>query len=199
MVRRPLLAFAVLTTALLATANPAFASDGFKLFGDAMFVHPGNNSNTAVQIRSVGSGFGGIDFTDNDVKTFGQINNLGADFNFTTGTCGQGSPRFSIEVDTPSGPKNAFVYIGPPPSYTGCPQNVWQSTGNLAMPLSFVDTTQLGGLFYDPFADAQARFGSDKVKGIAIVVDAGASVTGTQTVRVDNVVINNQTFTFEGE
>src|SRR5207249_5811069 len=45
----------------------AAAASGYTLFGDATLVHPGHNSNTAVQLRSVGSvpataTFGGIDF-----------------------------------------------------------------------------------------------------------------------------------------
>jgi hypothetical protein len=88
--------------------------------------------------------------------------------------------------------------IGPPPNYTDCPENVWVTTGNLATPASFVDTSQLpGGTFYDTFATAQAKYGSEIVTGIQLVTD-GAWKVGTQTVLVDNVMINNTTYTFEG-
>ena len=178
---------------LLASAVPAGASGSFTLFGDATLVHPGFASNTAVQLRSVGSGFGGVDFSIPAGTTFGQIQNLATEFQFTAGSCGEGAPRFQINVDG----KNAFVYIGPPPNYTGCPQNVWQNTGNLATPASFVDTSQLpGGTFYDTFAAADLKYGSDVVTGIQLVTDAGFFF-GTQTVLVDNVMINDMTFTFE--
>jgi len=146
-----------------------------------------------VQLRSAGSGFGGIDFSVPAGMTFAQVQNLATEYQFTAGSCGGGAPRFQINVDG----KNAFVYIGPPPNYTGCPQNVWANTGNLATPAGFVDTSQLpGGAFYDTFAAADVKYGSDAVTGIQLVTDAGW-MFGVQTVLVDNVMINDMTFTFE--
>lgn len=198
MVRRFLLACACLAVAAVATASPAFAAGGggFRLFGDATLVHPGENSRTAVQIRSVGMGFGGIDFKVPADTTFGQVDRLGTDYNFTAASCGLGSPRFQINVSTASGTKNAFVYIGPPPNYTNCAMNTWVGTGNLVAPSIFIDTSQLGGTFYDTFAHADVAFGALEVTGIQLVADAGFQF-GTQTVLVDNVMINHRTFTFE--
>jgi hypothetical protein len=185
--------FLGIVSAVVVGVAPAAAAGGFSLFGDATFVRPGFASPTAVQLRSIGSSFGGIDFAIPAGTTFGQIQNLSADYQFTVASCGGGAPRFQINVDG----KNAFVYIGPPPNYTGCPPNVWANTGNLATPTSFVDTSQLpGGTFYDTFAAADTRYGSDIVTGIQLVTDAGW-MFGTQTVLVDNVVINDTTFTFE--
>jgi hypothetical protein len=174
---------------------PALAANGYTLFGDATLVHPGDNSLTAVQLRSIGTGFGGIDFSIPAGTTFSQIQNLGTDYQFTAGSCGGGAPRFQLNVDG----VNAFVYIGPPPSYTGCPQAIWANTGNLATPAGFVDTSQLpGGTFYDTFVAADLKYGSDVVTGIQLVTDAGwFFVGGIQTVLVDNVMINDATFTFE--
>jgi hypothetical protein len=194
MVRRLFGVLAAVSVFVLAGAIPASAAGSFTLFGDATRVHPGFNSHTAIQLRSAGSGFGGIDFKVPSGMTFGQVQNLGADYQFTAGSCGGGAPRFQINVDG----KNAFVYIGPPPNYTGCPQNVWQDTGNLATPASFVDTSQLpGGTFYDTFAAADLKYGSDVVTGIQLVTDAGW-MFGTQTVLVDNVQINDKAYAFEG-
>jgi hypothetical protein len=96
--------------------------------------------------------------------------------------------------------KNAFVYVGPPPSYTGCVMNTWVSTGNLATPAGFVDTSQLpGGAFYDTFAAADLKYGSDTVTGIQLVIDSGWFFKATQTVIVDNVMINDTTYTFESK
>ena len=183
------------TMALVVGASSVLAAGGYTLFGDASLVSPGNNSPTAVQLRSIGFGFGGIDFTIPAGTTFSQIQNLSSDYRFTDGSCGGGGPRFQVNVDG----HNAFVYMGPPPNYTACPQNVWLNTGNLATPASLVDTSQLpGGFFYDTFAAAQVKYGSDIVTGIQLVTDGGWAVPGgTQTVLIDNVMINNTTYTFE--
>jgi hypothetical protein len=189
----------VLVAATLGTAlsiAPALAANGYALFGDATYVHPGFASQTAVQLRSstVAPGYGGIDFSVPAGMTFSQIQNLSTEYQFTAGSCGSGAPRFSINFALNI---NAFVYIGPPPNYTLCPQNVWANTGNLATPGSFVDTSQLGGTFYDTFAAADVKFGSKVVTGIQLVTDSGGSFGGTQTVLVDNVMINDTTYTFE--
>ena len=175
--------------ALIAFATPAVASGGFTLFGDATRVHPGNDSRTAIQLSSVGGAFGGINFSIPESLKFGAVNSLSTDYNFTTGSCGVGSPRFQINLDG----KNAFVYIGPPPNYTGCTPG-WQNTGNLATPASFVDTSQLpGGTFYDTFAAADLKYGGDVVTGIQVVSD-----NANQTVLIDNVQIDNTKYTFNG-
>ena len=186
---------AIVAVGVLATASPALAAGRFSLFGAATRVHPGHNSHTAIKLTSVGTTFGGIDFRIPAGMTFGSIQTLSTDFKFTQGSCGGGAPRFQVNVDG----KNAFVYIGPPPNYTGCAMNVWTNTGNLVGPASFVDTSQLpGGTFYDTFASAQTKYGSDVVTGIQLVTDGGWAVGGTQVVLIDNVVINDRTFTFEG-
>jgi hypothetical protein len=191
-------ALAAITLGLAVGGGPVLAAGGYSLFGDATYVHPGFASPTAVQLRSstVSPGYGGIDINIPAGLTFSQIQNLSTDYQFTAGSCGGGAPRFSINF----GPNmNAFVYIGPPPNYSGCPQNVWANTGNLATPASFVDTSQLpGGTFYDTFAAADLKYGSDVVTGIQLVTDA-AWLFGTQTVLVDNVMINDAAFTFESK
>ena len=176
-------------------ASGVLAAGGYTLFGDATLT-AGHDSPTGVQLRSstsVAPGYGGIDFSVPAGMTFSQLQNLGTDFNFTAASCGGGAPRFQVNVDG----VNAFVYVGPPPGYVGCPGNVWASTGNLATPASLVDTSQLaGGTFYDTFASADLKYGNDVVTGIQLVTDA-AWLFGTQTVVVDNVMINNATYTFE--
>jgi hypothetical protein len=190
---RVTLASSVLLAVLLASATTALAAS-YTLFGDATLVHPGNASNTAVQLRSVGTSFGGIDFTVPSGMTVGQLNHLSTDYKFTTGTCGGGGPRFQVNV----GGRNIFVYIGPPPSYTNCAMGTWVASGNVLYP--FVDTSQLpGGTFYDTWVRAQAAYGSMTITGIQLVTDGGWAVGGTQTVLVDNVTINSTTYTFEAD
>ena len=186
-------ALAAVALGLVLGVGPVLAAGGYTLFGDATLVHPGDNSQTAVQLRSIATGFGGIDFDLPAGLTFSQIQNLSTDYQFTAGSCGGGAPRFSVNVDG----VNAFVYIGQPPNYSDCAENVWANTGNLALPASFVDTSQLpGGTFYDTFAAADLKYGPDAVTGIQLVTDAGW-LFGTQTVLVDNVAINDATYTFE--
>lgn len=195
MIRRLVGVFLAVGVGVFVGASPVAAAGGYTLFGDAMLVHPGHDSPTAVQVRSTyPGGFGGIAFSVPAGMTFGQISNLATDYDFTAASCGGGAPRFSITIGT----AHAFVYVGPPPNYTGCPQNAWQSTGNLATPAGFVDTSQLpGGTFYDTFAAADVKYGSDAVAGISLVTDSSWFFKSTQTVLVDNVMINNVTYTFE--
>lgn len=191
---RSILVLAVALATMPLTAGAA--AGGFSLFGDAQLVSPGHNSPTGVQLRSstaIAPGFGGIDFSVPSGTTFGSISNLGTDYMFTAASCGGGSPRFQINVDG----HNAFVYIGPPPNYAGCEMNQWLTTGNLAAPAAFVDTSQLpGGNFYDTFEKADLKYGSHVVTGIQLVIDS-SWLFGTQTVIVDNVMINDTTYTFE--
>jgi hypothetical protein len=61
---------------------------------------------------------------------------------------GGGSPRFGITLAGISG--TIFVYIGPPPNYTGCAAG-WTNSGELLTAASLVNRSQLpGGAFYDP-------------------------------------------------
>ena len=196
---RPVFSRSILALAVALAALPlsAGAAAGYSLFGDAQLVSPGNGSPTGVQLRStLPAGFGGIDFSVPAGTTFRSISNLGTDYFFKQASCGGGSPRFQINVDG----KNAFVYVGPPPSYTGCPMTTWVSTGNLVTPAGFVDTSQLpGGAFYDTFAAADLKYGPDAVTGIQLVVDSSWFFNATQTVIVDNVMINGTTYTFESK
>lgn len=175
--------------------SAAVAASGYTLFGDATPVHPGNVSDTAIQLRSVGTGYGGIDFDTPSGMTLDQLLILSTDHMYTAGSCGGGSPRFQINVDG----HNIFVYIGPPPNWTGCAANTWLATGDLLEAALFVDTSQLpGGTFYDTWASALVKFGTHAVTGIQLVADGAWAVAGgNQTVLVDNVKINAKTYTFE--
>jgi len=199
---RPLkvvLASFVLAALAMTQSSSAIAASGYNLFGTATPVHPGHNSDTAIQLSSVGLvTSGGINFDETavtpPVTTLSTLQHLSTDYMFTAGSCGGGSPRFQINVDG----KNIFVYIGPPPNYTGCATGVWLNTGDLLEAALFVDTSQLpGGTFYDTWASALVKYGTHTVTGIQLVADGGWAVGGTQTVQVDNVMINTTIFSFE--
>jgi len=88
---RIVLASFVLASLVLIQGTTAAAASGYTLFGDATLVHPGHNSNTAVQLRSVGATYGGIDFAIPSGMTVSQLNNLSTDYKFTAGSCGGGT------------------------------------------------------------------------------------------------------------
>jgi hypothetical protein len=194
------LASLVLAAFSFALGPAVVAATNYDLFGDATLITPGHNSNTAAQLRSnvagAGQTFGGVNFTIPAGMTLNQLTNLATDYMFTASSCGGGSPRFQINIDG----KNIFVYLGPPPSYTGCAQNIWTSSGNLVTAASLVDTQQLpAGSPYDPWTSALAKYGTHTVTGIQLVTDSSWFFGATQTVVVDNAMINATTFTFESE
>lgn len=184
---------------LMMAAVPAIAAvgSGYMLFGGATYVSPGNNSNRAVKlVANANTGtFSGIEFGVLSGLTINDLNSLSTDYNFTASSCGLGSPRFGVKLaDFPNA--TIFVYIGPPPNYTGCPPNVWANTGNLLTPVSLVDSTQLpGGTFYDPWAAAQARYSGKIITDIFLVSDNGPS--GSQTVLIDNTDVNGTLYDYE--
>ncbi len=193
-----LLGMMIPLTAFAQSTSGAASAKGYSFFGSAKLVKPGNHSTHAVLLESSTAdkpGYSGIDFKVPAGLTFAGVQTLSTDYDFTINSCGGGSPRFQINIAD----VNAFVYIGPPPNYTGCPMNVWTNTGNLATPTSFVDTSQLpGGTPYDTFASADLKYGSDAVTGIQLVADGAFFFPSNpqQDVRVDNIVINSKTYSF---
>jgi hypothetical protein len=185
---------------LIAGSLPALAAVGigYSLFGDASYVSPGNNSNRAVQlIANANTGvFSGIDFAVPANLTINDLNTLSTDYKFTAASCAIGSPRFGITLA--SNPNAAiFVYIGPPPNYTGCPSNVWANTGNLLTPASLVDATQYGGAFYETWAAVQTQFSNQVVTDIFLVSDDGPAPGNSQTVLIDNTDVNGTLYDYE--
>ena len=196
--------------AFVVPVNKALA--GYSLFGDAQIVSPGNSSPNAAQIRSTCPGgaamcftnntftFGGIDFDIPAGLTFANFLTLATDYKFTDGSCGGGGPRFQLNLVSGTISGNIFVYIGPPPDYTLCPPNVYQSTGDLLDGSNLIDTSQLpAGLFYDPYSVAVTKYGAYQVTGVQLVTDGSWQPTAgsPQTVQADNVDINGTIYTFD--
>jgi hypothetical protein len=139
----------------------------------------------------------GANFTGTGVTTFSSITTLSTEFDVTDDDCSGGSPRFQIQVQTASGAKNVFVYLGPAPSFTGCSPNVWIASGNLIGSTDGrYDTSQVqAGTQVSTYAQAKALVGNFQVTGISLVVDSGwAFADKEQTVMVRNVKINDSTF-----
>ena len=175
-------------------------AEHYALFGDAAYVSPGNASNRAVDLVS-DPGFSGIDYGVEEGTTFADLTTLSTDFKpESDDTCLGGSPRFQINLTDPvSGDEgNVFVYLGTDSASLPCVPGVWQNSGDLLEVTKLVDTSQLGGTFYQPYALALAQFGTYEVTGIQLVVDASwAFADSEQAVQVDNTMINSTLFTYE--
>ncbi len=186
-----------LAMASLAPAKPS-AGSGYTLVGDATLISPGYNSNTAVQMATSGTAYGGIGFAVAPGMKLADVNTLSTYYELLFGSCGGGSPRFSIGLAKGSStPKEIWFYFGRQSDGSiQCPLagSGYAYTGNLASPNFLVDTTALpGGKLYDPYSDVQARYGSYLIKYIAIDVDGG----GGQTVNVDDTQVNSVVYTYE--
>jgi hypothetical protein len=88
-----------------------------------------------------------VNFSDLNGQPVSNLTSLSADLASATGW-GGGAPRFSVEVSngTPD-TRNIQVYLGTAPNFT---DGTTGPTGNLlASPDLRVDTSQIGGTFYD--------------------------------------------------
>jgi hypothetical protein len=183
----------------------AMAQDTYTLDGDAELVSPGNNgSPNAVQLRSDSdSVYGLVDFVIPEGTTFADLTTLSTDYMFEADdSCGGGSPRFQINVDSGSGTTgNIWAYIGPAPDFTGCEAGVWANTGDLLEGDLLVDTSQIGGSQTDTYSSAVTAFGAYTVTGIQLVVDGGwfFSDDSEQTALFDNTDVNGVIHTYDEE
>lgn len=186
MVFKRLFPIAVVVVAATGLAAPAaLAAEGrnvpFSLFGDAS-----KTSGGAVQLRSADGGFGGVDFKLNKPVAFGDIAVLQTTFDPTDDTCGGGSPRFQLNIDTDrdgNADANVFVYPGALPGFTCTAPG---DTGNLVGSTEpRFDATQLGAPV-GSYAQAAAAVGTGRVTGVQLVVDGGfTQADGEQTVIVN--------------
>lgn len=104
--------------------------------------------------------------------------------------CGGGSPRF--QINTAVG--NIHVYLGTAPNWDACTAG---DTGNLLATADLrVDTSQVGGMFYDTWAHAVALVGNQLVTDLLLVADSGW-LLGSQTVVVESVTIDGTLIDFE--
>lgn len=179
--------------ALFALASTAFAAS--TLFGGAVQENGG-----VTLVSSPTTPFSGISFDDATGQTVSELSSLGTSYNATDDTLGGGSPRFQIGVDTTGDNVrdcSVFVYIGTAPNFNDAAAG-WQNTGNLlSSPDARFDLSQCGGAFYSTYAQMIALVGDDTITGISLVVDGGWSQNdGEQTILVDNVSVNGNTYAF---
>jgi hypothetical protein len=114
------------TLVLVAFVPSAVAASG-SLFGGATM--SGNQVKLVADVSdtSTTNDSSGINFTSTGVTTFSSLTQLATKFNVTDDGCGAGSPRFQINF----GSQNAFVYLGPSPTFTGCTPHTLVDSGNL--------------------------------------------------------------------
>jgi hypothetical protein len=185
----------------IASVAFAFSPNDYSLFGDAAYVSPGNASARAVQLSSDTTGtFSGISYGVEDDVTFADLTTLSSDYQFESGSCIGGSPRFQIGIDTDGDgdrDANIFAYFGTDSGGAACDTSgAWANTGDFLEAGRLLDTSQLGGTFYDTYANALANYGAMSVTGISLAEDSGW--TGTeQVVNIDNTMINDVTYTYE--
>lgn len=179
----------------LAVSAPALAADGSTPFGaatvtDGVATLVSNTSNAATN-----DDFSGVTLPLPSGLTLAQITQLAAEFNVTNDDCAGGSPRFAINYGTN---QNVFVYLGPSPTFTGCAQETWISTGNLVgtSDACRVDTSQIAsGTQCSTWAAAVALIGTQPITSISLVVDGSwALADKEQTILVRNVKLNDKTF-----
>jgi hypothetical protein len=184
------------TLVLVAFVPSAVAASG-SLIGGATI--SGNQVKLVADVSdtSTANDFSGINFTNTGVTTFSTLRQLATKFNVTDDDCGAGSPRFQINF----GSQNAFVYLGPSPTFRSCTPNTLVDSGNLIGNNDACrwDTSQLqAGTQCNTYAGALTLLGSRTVTGIQLVVDASwlglpAFADKEQTVLVCDIRINGST------
>ena len=178
--------------AVLVFVPTALAASG-SLFGGASMQGNAVKLVSDLSNATTADDFSGINFTGTGVTTFASLTQLATKFNVTDDSCGGGSPRFQINF----GNQNAFVYLGPSPTFTGCAPNTSVDSGNLIGNNDACrwDTSQLApGTQCNTYTGALALLGSRTVTGIQLVVDSGWFFADKeQTVLVCDIRINGST------
>lgn len=189
------LLLAAVAALTLAVAAPALAADGTTTFGaatvtDGVATLVSNTSNT-----DTADDFSGVTVPLPAGLTLAQVTQLAADYNVTNDDCAGGSPRFVINYGAN---QNMVVYFGPAPTFAGCAQEAWLSTGNLVGTTDQcrVDTSQLSpGTQCSTWAAAVALVGTRPITSLSIVVDGSwALADKEQTILVRNVKLNDKTY-----
>ncbi len=178
--------------ALLITTATVFAATPFTLFGGATNITNGASLVSDVSNPSTTDDFSGIDLTIPNNMTFADIVSLSTTYNVGDDDCMGGSPRFQVHLNTTSGTKSMFIYLGPTPNFTGCAAGDL-ATGNLIGSTDArFDLTQLGGPFYGTYNDALAYAAGLKVLGVQVVADAGWAFSDME----QTIAVTNPTITF---
>jgi len=141
--------------------------------------------------------FSFLTFTPSEPLTFAELTELLATYSFTLGNCGGGSLRWSVRLDVgndgqPGNDGSIFIYYGDHPNFTDCTTTNQSALNMIGQSDARYDTTQLGGPFYDTYANALASYGGVRVLRVSLVVDSGWLLD--QRLTLSDVTVNGNTF-----
>jgi len=169
--------------------------------------------------------FAFLSFAPSGSLTFADITNLTADYAFALGNCQGGSLRWSVtfdineddgtvpgegDPDPRANDRSIFIYYGGYPSFTDCTTGANNQSGVNMIGLTDLryDTSQLGGTFYDTYANALSLAGPQtgevsrpalKIASITLAIDSGwmQDETGAykdQSVTLTRALVNDNVF-----
>lgn len=157
--------------------------------------------------------------------TFNDITNLTADYAFALGNCQGGSLRWSVtfdigeddnnvpgegEPDPRDNDRSIFIYYGGYPNFTDCTSEDNNQSGVNMIGLTDprYDTSQIGGTFYDTYANALQLAGPQtgesprpalRIASVTLAIDSGwmqdeAGVYKDQSVNLTGAQVNDNRF-----
>jgi hypothetical protein len=167
--------------------------------------------------------FSFLSFAPSAPLTFAQLTNLKANYEFTTGNCQGGSLRWSVtfdigndngtipgegDPDPTANDRSIFIYYGDYPNFGDCTSGANDQTGINMIGLSDLryDTSQLGGTFYDTYANALNLVDGDSetaalnIASVTLALDSGWMQDSEgnfkdQKVDLASAQVNDNTFT----
>lgn len=108
--------------------------------------------------------------------TLADLSHLSVDYAFSLGNNTGGSLRWQVRIDAngsgveDAADGNLFIYYGEMPNFTGTTHS---GTNMIGDPDLRFDMTQIGGAFYDSYANAIALHGTHRVFRASLVLDSG--------------------------
>jgi hypothetical protein len=127
-------------------------------------------------------------FTPATPWTIADITTLSSVYDFTTGNCHGGSLRW--QIDTSLG--NLHVYYGEEPNTTDCTTLNQSDVNMVSLSDLRVDTSGLGGTFYDTWEHALSAYGTTPVSSANLILDSGWG--GDQVVDLTSAWVNDNLF-----
>lgn len=162
-----------------------------------------------------GDDFAFLTFTPAGSLTFNDITNLTANYSFATGNCQGGSLRWAVTFDIGNddntvpgegepnptdNDRSIFIYYGGLPNFDDCTSGGNNQSGINMVGLSDFryDTSQLGGTFYDTYANAQLIAGPQtgdnprpalRVASVTLALDSGWMQDETGAFKDQSVIL----------
>ena len=163
--------------------------------------------------------FATLTFAPSGALTFAAITTLKADYSFAMGNCQGGSLRWTVtldigndddtvpeegEPDPRENDRSIFIYYGGYPNFNDCTTGANNQSGVNMIGLTDLryDTSQIGGTFYDTYANATVLAGATPIAGLTLALDSGwmqevqddVLVYKDQSVSLTLAQVNDNTF-----